>query len=153
MNRNLEVGDTLYRTKGIVKHVGLLIGENQVLHNSPNGNVQVCTWAEYSEGKTVKIVSNSLGPFEKLRLLNQAEQLLKEAKGYGVFTFNCEHLVSLIQSGKPTSKQLQGAAAGAAIGLLFALCTKSQNKAAYTAAGALLGCTTVNAARKYDFMI
>lgn len=153
MNKKLSIGDTLYRRKGIVEHVGLLIRPDQVLHNSPDGNVQISSFLEYSEGKNVKVVSNSLAPHEKLRLLNEAEKMLNQAQTYGVITFNCEHLVSLIQSGKPTSEQLQGSCIGGLIGFAMALLTNSQNKAAWTATGALIGCTVVNANRAYDLEV
>ena len=153
MNKNINIGDTLYRSKLFVQHVGLLVQEDRVLHNSPDGNIQLSSLQEYSNGKTVKVVSNDLDPIEQLKLLNKAEQMLLRAKQYGVISFNCEHLVSLIQSGKPSSEQLKGAGVGAALGLIFACGTKSKNTSMCMLAGALIGCAVVNANRKYDYEI
>lgn len=153
MKKILNIGDILYRSKGIVQHVGILIRENQVLHNSPDGNVQISCLSEYSQGKKVKVVSKSLDLLEQKRLIDKAESLLLDAKQYGVITFNCEHLASMIQSGKPTSEQLQAAGLGAAAGLIFSRCNNSGNALAYTLVGGLLGCALANATRRYDHVL
>ena len=153
MNKNINIGDTLYRSKLFVQHVGLLVQEDQVLHNSPDGNIQLSSLEEYSNGKTVKVVSNDLDPIEQLKLLNKAEQMLLRAKQYGVISFNCEHLVSLIQSGKPSSEQLKGAGVGAVAGLLLANRNQSKSSLTYALVGGIIGCMAVNAARKYDSVL
>ncbi|MCW4443729.1 hypothetical protein OHV10_05500 [Vibrio splendidus] len=153
MNKNINIGDTLYRSKLFVQHVGLLVQEDRVLHNSPDGNIQLSSIQEYSNGKTVKVVSNDLDPIEQLKLLNKAEQMLLQAKQYGVISFNCEHLVSLMQSGKPSSEQLKGAGVGAVAGLLLANRNQSKSSLTYALVGGIIGCMAVNAARKYDSVL
>ncbi|RLQ16885.1 lecithin retinol acyltransferase family protein [Vibrio sp. SBT000027] len=153
MNKNINIGDTLYRSKLFVQHVGLLVQEDRVLHNSPDGNIQLSSIQEYSNGKTVKVVSNDLDPIEQLKLFNKAEQMLLQAKQYGVISFNCEHLVSLMQSGKPSSEQLKGAGVGAVAGLLLANRNQSKSSLTYALVGGIIGCMAVNAARKYDSVL
>ncbi len=54
MNSNLSIGDLLYRSKLLVEHAGIYLGKGRVLHNSPDGNVEICTLEEYANGKPTK---------------------------------------------------------------------------------------------------
>ncbi|UAB69239.1 C40 family peptidase [Vibrio sp. SCSIO 43132] len=153
MKNKLSIGDLLYRSKLFVEHAGIYLGKGRVLHNSPDGNVQVCTIEAYADGKPIKVVLSHLSEEKKNQLFNQAEQLLKKAKKYGVLDNNCEHLVSSVLYGKPSSEQLQAAGLGAVAGLLFAHLNQSKNSPWYVLAFGFIGCVAVNATRKYDYVI
>ncbi|MBR9873182.1 MAG: hypothetical protein GYB23_02825 [Vibrionaceae bacterium] len=153
MKHKLSIGDLLYRSKLLVEHAGIYLGKGRVLHNSPDGNVEICTLEEYANGKPIKVVLSHLCEEKKNELFNQAEQLIKKARKYGVLDNNCEHLASTVLHGKPSSEQLQGAGVGAVAGLLLAHCNQSKNSFLYILAGGLIGCMTVNAARKYDCVL
>ncbi|WP_269799017.1 lecithin retinol acyltransferase family protein [Vibrio sp. HA2012] len=153
MNSNLSIGDLLYRSKLLVEHAGIYLGKGRVLHNSPDGNVEICALEEYANGKPIKVVLSHLCEKKKNELFHQVEQLIKKARKYGVLDNNCEHLASTVLHGKPSSEQLQGAGLGAVAGLLFAHCNQSKNSLLYILAGGLIGCMTVNAARKYDCVL
>ncbi|EGR4294286.1 hypothetical protein DDN98_10900 [Vibrio cholerae] len=153
MKNKLNIGDLLYRSKLLVEHAGIYLGKGKVLHNSPSGNVEICALEEYANGKPVKVVLSHLSEDKKNELLNQAEQLIKKARKYGVLNNNCEHLASTVLHDKPSSEQLQGASLGAVAGLLLAHCNQSKNSLLYILAGGLIGCMAVNAARKYDCVV
>ncbi|MEZ9327468.1 lecithin retinol acyltransferase family protein [Vibrio breoganii] len=153
MKNNLSIGDLLYRSKLIVEHAGIYLGNGQVLHNSPNGDVEICALEEYANGKPIKVVPSRLSEEKKNQLFNKAKLLIKKAKKYGLLNNNCEHLASTMLHGKPSSEQLQGAGFGAVAGLLLAQCNQSKNSLLYILAGGLIGCMTVNAARKYDYFV
>jgi hypothetical protein len=153
MKNKLNIGDLLYRSKLLVEHAGIYLGKGKVLHNSPSGNVEICALEEYANGKPVKVVLSHLSEDKKNELLNQAEQLIKKARKYGVLDNNCEHLASTVLHDKPSSEQLQGASLGAVAGLLLAHCNQSKNSLLYILAGGLVGCMAVNAARKYDCVV
>ncbi|MFW8630076.1 lecithin retinol acyltransferase family protein [Vibrio natriegens] len=153
MKNNLSIGDLLYRSKLFVEHAGIYLGEGQVLHNSPDGNVEICALEEYANGKPIKVVLSHLSEEKKNDLFNRAEQLIKKAKRYGVLDNNCEHLASTVLHGKPSSEQLQGAGLGAIAGLLLAHTNQSKNSLLYIFAGGLFGCMAVNASRHYDHVL
>lgn len=153
MKNKLNTGDLLYRSKLLVEHAGIYLDKGKVLHNSPSGNVEICVLEEYANGKPVKVVLSHLSEDKKNELFNQAEQLIKKARKYGVLDNNCEHLASTLLHGKPSSEQLQGADLGAVAGLLLAHCNQSKNSLLYVLAGSVIGCMVVNAARKYDYVV
>ncbi|PTQ17928.1 lecithin retinol acyltransferase family protein [Vibrio splendidus] len=150
MKNNLSIGDLLYRSKLLVEHAGIYLGKGRVLHNSPDGNVEICALEEYANRKPVKVILSHLSEEKKSVLFNQAELLIKKAKKYGVLDNNCEHLASSLLYGKPSSEQLQGAGVGVVAGLLLASCNQSRNSLLYMLAGGLIGCIAINAARQYD---
>lgn len=153
MKNKLSIGDLLYRSKQLVEHAGIYLGKGLVLHNSPDGNVDICALEEYANGKPVKVVLSHLSKEKQSDLFNQAKLLIKKGKKYGVLDNNCEHLASSLLYGKPSSEQLQGAGLGAVAGLLLAHCNHSKNSLLYVLAGGLIGCMAVNAARKYDCVV
>lgn len=153
MKNKLKIGDRLYRSKWLVEHAGISLGNGRVIHNSPDGDVQICTLDEYSAGKPVKVMLSELNKEKQNELLNQVEQLTSQEKNYNVLSYNCEHLASSVLSCKPKSEQLRGVGLGAAAGVLLACSKKSKNSLLYMLAGGLMGCIAVNAYRQYDFSI
>ncbi len=105
MKSKLSIGDLLYRSKLIVEHAGIYLGKGRVLHNSPDGNVETCSLEEYANGQPIKVVLSHLSEEKKNELFNDAVQLIKKAKKYGLLANNCEHLASTLLHGKPSSKQ------------------------------------------------
>ncbi|MEZ8321667.1 lecithin retinol acyltransferase family protein, partial [Vibrio splendidus] len=153
MNKKLKIGDILYRRKGIVEHAGAYFGNDKIIHNSPDGNVQLCSLAQYSEGKDVKVISSDLTSEQAQQFQQRAKEKLNQAKGYNLVTFNCEQLVSQVLKGISKSSQIESAAFGGITGALVAKSTGSKQTFLFTVAGALLGCAVTNAQRKYDYVI
>ena len=91
MKNKLNLGDLLYRSKLFVEHAGIYLGRDRVLHNSPDGNVQICTLDEYSAGKPIKVILNQLSKEKQNELLHQAEQLISQAKRSEEHTSELSH--------------------------------------------------------------
>ena len=153
MKNNLNIGDLLYRSKQLVEHAGIYLGKGLVLHNSPDGDVEICALEKYANDKPVKVVLSHLSEEKQSDLINQAKLLIIKGKKYGVLDNNCEHLASSLLHGKPSSEQLQGVGLGAVAGLLFAHCNQSKNSLLYMLAFGFIGCMAVNATRKYDCVV
>ncbi len=149
---SLKVGDILYRSKLLVQHAGVVVGENAVLHIAPSG-MEICTLAKYGEGKLVKAISCSLPESEWGPFLKRAYELVNEAKNYQLFSFNCEHLVSSIKSLKPNSSQITGAAMGAIAFGLFNIAKGNEKIFLPMGLGAFAGILLTNSMRKYDYTI
>ena len=153
MKEKLKIGDILYRSKGIVEHAGAYFGNDKVIHNSPDGNVQICSVEQYSDGKDIKVVSNKLSLDQVHQFQQRAKKELSQVKEYNPVLFNCEHLISEILEGASNSPQITGTAIGGMAGTLIAMSANSKHTWCFTLAGALLGCTLINAQRKYDYVI
>ena len=153
MKKKLKIGDILYRSKGIVEHAGAYFNNDKVIHNSPDGNVKICSVEQYAEGKDIKVVSSRLSIEQAHQFQQRAKKILSQAKEYNLVSFNCEQFVSEILKGTSSSPQIKGAAIGGIAGILMASSLKSKHTLYLTLAGALLGCTLVNSQRKYNYVI
>lgn len=151
MKKNLTPGDVLYREKGLVEHAGVYLGQERVIHNVPNGNTQITSLEDYSNGKTIKVISNNLTEPQQKTLATNVEHYLSIDKNYNLLKFNCEHLATTLLDGAPSSKQIQGAALGALSALLLATKSKSKNALLFTLIGGVIGFTAVNLLREYDY--
>lgn len=153
MKQKLKIGDILYRRKGLVEHVGAYFGDDQVIHNSPSGNVQLCSLAHFSEGKDVKVVASGLSAFQEQQFLQRAKEKLGQQRRYNFISVNCEQLVSEILSGTPSSPQVQGALLGCIAGTLLAQSVSSKHPFWLATAAAIVGCAVTNSNRKYDYVL
>ena len=149
---SFKVGDILYRSKLLVQHAGVVVGDNAVLHNSPSG-VEICSLAKYGEGKVIKVISTNLPERDKEKFIKRALELVQKGKKYQLFNFNCEHLVSSIKDLKPTSSQVTGAAIGSIIAGLYSLSQGSNKTITAMGIGAIGGLLITNFYRKYDYKI
>ncbi|NJN52011.1 MAG: hypothetical protein HC809_09785 [Gammaproteobacteria bacterium] len=68
--------------------------------------------AEFSDGKRVYV--ERIDRVNRAQALSRAEQNL--SRDYNLFTNNCEHTVSRLTHGEPSSPQLRGILAGVAAG-------------------------------------
>lgn len=153
MKKKLKIGDILYRSKGVVEHAGAYFGNGKVIHNSPNGDVQLCSIDQYSDGKNIKVISSGLSTEQTQQFQQRAREKLNQDKGYNLIAFNCEQLVSQVLKGISKSSQVEGAAFGGITGALVAKSTSSKHTLWFALAGVLLGCAVTNAQRKYDYVI
>jgi hypothetical protein len=153
MKQKLKIGDILYRSKGLVEHAGAYLDDNQVIHNSPDGDVEVCSVEQFADGKNIKVVTSGLSELQAQQLRERAKQKLAQAKRYNVISFNCEQLVSEIINGVTSSPQIKGAVVGCVAATLLAKASNSKHALWFALAGGLLGCTIVNTKREYDFIM
>ncbi|PAJ73341.1 hypothetical protein CJF42_16245 [Pseudoalteromonas sp. NBT06-2] len=147
----IKVGDILYRSKLIVQHAGVMLDNGKVLHNSPTNGAEICTFNEYAQGKVVKVISSDLDIEQQNQFKQKGVSLVEQAKEYDLFDFNCEHLVSLVKSGKPTSSQLNGAIVGASVGVVIA--KNSKNPLITIGLCSVAGLLATNLFREYNYTV
>lgn len=151
MKLNAEFGDLLYRVKGIVMHVGVYLGKNKVAHNSPDGNVQISSFDEYSENQPVKVVKTD---FNNISLLEQRlKEMLSAGNSYNFLGFNCEQFATLLITGKSQSPQIKATVIGALTGFILGQAFSNKHSLWLTLAGATAGCIIANSTRQYDMTI
>lgn len=141
----------LYRSKGLLQHVGVPRPNGMVLHNSPDNGVELVTYETFAKGQPVKTRTIS-GPTET-DLAVRLRQILNSNGNYNVTASNCEHLVSYLVSGSAHSPQLQGVFLGAAAGGLASISSNSSKFMLHAVLGGIAGLVIVNACREYDGVI
>lgn len=154
MKQKLKIGDILYRSKGLViKHAGAYFDDDLVIHHSPDGDVQISSINQFSEGKSIQVVASELSVTQAQQFQLRAKRKLEQPKSYNPLNSNCEQLVSEILTGTASSPQVKGAVIGGIAGTLLAKSTDSKHALWFALAGVLVGCALVNAQRDYDFVI
>lgn len=139
---NPMIGDRIYRSKGLVMHVGVVVGHDLVAHNSPDNNVEVVSMKQFSQGKKVELKrSNGVDPI----VLNAKLQCISEEKrSYCPIKFNCEHFANELLGTKDGSEQLLAALLVGSLGLTC------KNKWLGLAAAGATGLLLCNGLRKYS---
>lgn len=122
MNVNLNVGDKISRPKadGLVKHVGVYLGNGRVFHNLPGRGEHVSSLAEFAAGQPVTVVQEGTG-VNLLQLNWRVNERLSNPKAYHTTDYNCEHAASYVLTGQTESPQLQGWAILGAAAVALAL--------------------------------
>jgi len=148
MDTNIKPGFLLYRSKVFVEHAGVYLGRNQVLHNSPTGDVEIISFAEYADGKTVKVIET--GEHDYTVLAQRLTIILQDSSQYHVSANNCEHIANMLIYGRRFSPQIQASVAGAIVGGLASWKMERGNPLVMMLIGGLAGCLLSNSLRKYD---
>jgi hypothetical protein len=112
MNYNLLLlnpGDLLLRPKclGIVRHEGVVVGSNAVLHNTPDKGEHVSTVDDFADGKPVKVHPTFAAP---ALIYSRAQQVLGRPRQYDPFARNCQHTATELISGRANSAWVQAVA-------------------------------------------
>lgn len=116
MDGNLMIGDLLVRNKGLVSHVGLVVGAG-IAHIWPGNSVMITDVAQFTDGKPYRVVrEQDVKPEE---MLGRLERVLKARKPYNVVTNNCEQVTSYLLTGMSESPQLRVTMWSAAMGALL----------------------------------
>lgn len=127
----VSIGEQLFRRKGMVMHVGVYIGNQLILHNTPDKGEHSVDFDTFANGKTVYARPTNMIPY---RVVAKAQQLLASPAKYQLFKRNCEHTASSLINDSPQSAQLQEIEAWALIGGAFG---KSFGKKAMYIGGAI----------------
>lgn len=151
MDTNIKLGFLLYRNKGFVEHVGVYLGQNQVLHNSPSGNIEIINLETYADGKAVKVIET--GEHDHTILQQRLTQILTQGGPYHVIANNCEHIAHFLIFGRKSSPQIQAALVGAVIVGLISWKTQRGNPLFLAVIGALLVCVFNNQTKQYDAVL
>jgi hypothetical protein len=130
----------VYRKKmsGIVAHAGLELnfsmGEQLILHTSPDKNTQLSTVEDFSAGEKL-VKKTSINATQAI--VDRINSRLSANFKYSVFN-NCEHLASEVLTGRPTSTQLKTSLTVSAFGTALVAC-KANNRNVLTLSVAALG--------------
>lgn len=151
MHTKLKSGDLLHRSKGIVQHAGVYLGNELVLHNQPGKGVNITSYHDYSEGKEVNVTSAYSADIQQIA--SRLKDIIGNDNRYQLLTNNCEHIAHHLIHGKKLSPQLQGAMLGMAISGGIASQVKNSNFPLWIAGGALIGLVLSNLTQKYDYTI
>jgi hypothetical protein len=149
MYSKLKPGDLLHRSKGIVQHAGVYLGDGRVLHNKPEDGAVVTSYNQYAEGKIVNVTSTDSSD---LQLLTQRlNEIIGSNQSYSLLANNCEHLASYLIYGRILSPQIQSTTIGGIVGGLIG--KRNGNLAYGVILGGLAGLVLSNMIRKYDYHI
>lgn len=118
MNYTPAIGDLLIRPKalGIFDHVGVLVGPNTVLQNTPAKGEHLAPVPEFAAGQPIKVLPTGANPSG---VIARARRVLSNAKPYDPISRNCEHTASEVIRGYAKSPQVLFFLAFAAIVLLL----------------------------------
>ena len=111
-------------------HLGLfafvdVYGRQWVIHNAKNECVRWDLLESFADGKPVFLVRKATSASEGAAIVVRAQSLL--GRTFDLVHFNCEHFVFRALTGKATSPQLHGMAAGLAVIAAFGLLASSSN--------------------------
>jgi hypothetical protein len=138
----MMIGDRVYRSKGAVMHVGVIVSESLVAHNSPDNNVEVISIEQFAQGRLIRTKrSTDVNPGA---LLAQLEKIKKENQRYCPLSFNCEHFANKLLGNNKGSEQLLAVVALGTIGLT------SKNKWLGFLAAGTVGLVLCNSLRSYS---
>jgi len=137
MNNNLKMGSLLFRSKGIVEHVGIYLGFGKVIHTVPETGISVVSIKQFSAGQSIKIVKAE--NVDALTLTTRIKELMSGNTEYSLSDRNCQHIANYILTGSKKSPQLRWSITAAAIAGIYAL-YRGNNPIPYLALGGLFGC-------------
>jgi len=134
MNEMLMIGDVLVRDKGLVSHVGLVVGAG-IAHVWPGSPLTVTSLQEFTVGKDYHVVR--MPDVNEEDLHRRLSEMLLLSKPYSLVSNNCEQAVSYLLTGVRKSPQLQVALFSALVGGLIG--ARSQNLVLGSVLGGLGG--------------
>jgi len=147
---DINIGDLLYRSKGFVQHVGIYLGNNTVIHNSPDGDIQEVSFECFAENKDVKVEKVELESISVLT--NQLEIMRYSTEKYSVMNNNCEQFARKLIGMRPTSPQVTAVVAGAVLGALVSVVAEKSPLWSILIGGTL-ALAIANTNKKYDGVI
>ena len=150
MYTKLNLGDLLYRSKGIVQHVGVYIGNKEVVHTTPDNGVEIINLNEFKNGQNVDVVKAD--PLQEHNIAARLKRLFAGDKQYRLLSKNCQHIAHSLVHGMSTSPQLNRSLAFGAVGTMIGK-ARSENTLLWTLAGVALGCATYSGSLKVDHTI
>lgn len=150
MHSKLKPGDLLHRSKGIVQHAGIYLGNGLVIHTQPGKGVNITSYTVYANGQQVNVTSSNT---DAELLATRLTEIIGDDQRYKLLSNNCEHIAHFLLHGHKSSTQLSGATIGASIFGLIGYNTGKGNLLLWLAAGALTGLFYTNLMKKYDYKV
>ncbi|USK71256.1 lecithin retinol acyltransferase family protein [Peribacillus asahii] len=109
-NLSSYYGEALYVDKGVYKHFGVGVGEEQVIHfngrDKSNARIILSSIKEFSGGRTINLCIGTTD-FTKSEIVGRAySKLGRDFGGYDLVNNNCEHFARWCVFGKKSSSQV-----------------------------------------------
>lgn len=148
MDYQLKKGDLLYRTKGLVEHAGVYLGNAKVLHNSPVNNVEIVDLESFANRKALKVketVLSDLNGFDK-----RLNELLSDNKRYEMLGCNCENTANYLINGVSSSSQSVAGVLGGLLGAWLGSTIEQKKLPVYILGGAFIAIAINNITRNYN---
>jgi hypothetical protein len=100
------IGDFLFNDKayGMVKHVGVLVGPDVVLQNTPRKGEHICSLKEFSGEGPVAVYPSGA---DHMQVLERTRRILVAPKKYNAVLRNCEHTAYEVTLGSAKSPQVE----------------------------------------------
>lgn len=140
---SLLPGDRLLVKKAAVidnaiTHSATYMGDGRVAHLSPGKGLVVEDMTDFAAGQRPEVIRN--GGIAEVLLWDRLE-MFKTHQNYRLFTNNCEHLCSFLETGQSESRQLRGGVLGFATG--YAVTKYLGNSNIFLSLGLLAVTTTI----------
>jgi hypothetical protein len=128
MVEELKPGDVLRRWKTGVWHLGVYLGRDRVLHNSPDFSDGECltSYKTFALGRDVYVAHSN--PGTRAAVMRRASGILAHPQAYSYVWRNCEHTVYEVVEGRarsPTVRLVDGVLFAAVLlsvaGIVFSL--------------------------------
>lgn len=148
MHSKLKVGDLLYRSKGIVQHAGVYLGNGQVLHNQPEKGVNITSYSDYAQGENIKVIRTEATDVDLIS--KRLEEIISSDQDYSLLTNNCEHVAHYLINGRTKSSQLQAVIVGAFISAFIAYRYQKGNILLWASAGGVFTLLITQLFQQYD---
>lgn len=97
-------GDVVACDKGVLKHVGVVISENRVLHNTPERGEHISSLFDFCQGRPYEIRRTPAHLCQVV--LHNASIIAISPRQYDVIVNNCEHTATRALGLEPQSQQL-----------------------------------------------
>lgn len=104
MVQELKPGDVLRRRKTGVWHLGICLGTDKILHNSPGpprSGEHVVSFKTFAAGREVYVAHSN--PKTRAAVMQRASGILAHPSAYSYVWRNCEHTIYEIVEGSPRS--------------------------------------------------
>ncbi len=103
MIAGLKPGDVLRRWKTGVWHLGIYMGEGQVLHNAPGPGAgeRLTSLDAFALGQEMQVARGN--PQQRSDVMQRASAILAKPRSYSYVWRNCEHTAYEIMEGRPRS--------------------------------------------------
>jgi len=151
MHSKLKPSDLLHRSKGVIQHTGVYLGNGLVFHNLPEKGVIISSYAEFADGKEVNVTRVELT--ESKFLAGRLKEIINNDSRYHLFANNCEHVAHYLITGRKMSPQIQAIVIGLIFGGVACSQLKQENWLQWLAGGAVLGLVYANLTAQYDYSI
>ncbi len=99
-NISLQPGDVLRRKKGPVWHWGVCLAEG-ILHNTPDSGEHLSSLSEFANGQNIEVFHSD--NIYREEIIARAYRIIYNPSSYQYLWRNCEHTLTEITKGQPSS--------------------------------------------------